>query len=160
MTLKTRCFYQTLLTDTELSNHADIRTRAQSLHESLGTRLGDRTQVVNQVGLGHSDTGITDGQGLVLLVRGDSDVEVLLGVELGWVGEGGVTDFVKSIGRVGLLESMGCSRVRLVIIGKEGKVENRSTHNQFTQEDFLVGVEGVDDKIEQLGDLGLEAVLR
>ena len=28
--------------------------------------------------------------------------------------------------------------------------------NQFTEEDFLVGVEGVDDKRHQLGDFSLE----
>jgi hypothetical protein len=74
--------------------------------------------VVDQVRLGHTDTGIPDGEDLVLLVRGDSDVEVLVVSEQGGVGEGGETDLVEGIGGVG---------------------------DQFTKEDFLVGVEGVDD---------------
>jgi hypothetical protein len=39
--------------------------------------LGDRSEVVDKVSLGHSDSGIPDGEGLVLLVGRDSDEEVL-----------------------------------------------------------------------------------
>lgn len=45
-----------------------------------------------------------------------------------WVGQSGISDLVQSIRTVG---------------------------NQFSEEDLLVGVEGVDDQIQQLGDLGL-----
>lgn len=45
------------------------------------------------------------------------------------VGEGGVLDFVEGIGRVG---------------------------DEFLKEDFFVRVEGVDDKVEKLGNFGLE----
>lgn len=118
-------------TNTELTNHADVGTRRQGLHERLGSGLGDCSKVVDEVGLGHTDTSIPDSEGALLLVRGDSDVQVLLGVELGRVGEGGISDLVKGIRRVG---------------------------DELSQEDLLVGVEGVDDKVEKLGNLGLEDV--
>lgn len=48
-----------------------------------------------------SDTGIPDGQSLVGDIRGDADEQLLLGVELSWVGQSRVTDLVESIRRVG-----------------------------------------------------------
>lgn len=113
-----------------LTNHGDVSTGRKSLHKGLGTRLGDSTEVVNKVGLGHTDTSIPDGEGTFLLVGDDTDVQVLLRVKLRGVGEGGVSDLVEGIGRVG---------------------------DEFSKEDFLVRVEGVDDKVEKLGNLGLEA---
>ena len=123
-------------TDTELANHRNVGTRAERLHEALlfvalsiryclrivrmnaylCARLGNCAKVVDQVSLGHADTGVADGEELVLLVGDDADVQLLLGVEDGGVGEGGVADFVESIGAVG---------------------------DQFSQEDLLVRVEGV-----------------
>lgn len=79
--------------------------------------------------LGHTDTGITDGQGLGLLVGDDVNAQVLARVELAGVGQGLVADLVQGIGGVG---------------------------NKFSQEDFLVGVDGVDDEREKLRDLSLE----
>jgi len=66
----------------------------------LRARLGDGTEVIDHVSLGHTNTRITDGEGLVLLVGGDANVEFLLRVELTGVGEGGVADFVEGIGSV------------------------------------------------------------
>jgi hypothetical protein len=106
----------------ELSNHGDVSARGESLHEGLGAGLGDSTEVVDEVSLGHceskersvslasseekgqlrtSDTRVADGEGSVGLVGGDADEEVLLRVELARVGEGGVADLVEGIGRVG-----------------------------------------------------------
>lgn len=82
----------------------------------LGTRLGDCAKVVNKVGLGHTHTGITDGENLVLLVGSDADVEILARLEDGGVGEGRIADFVEGIGAVG---------------------------DELTKEDLLVAVEGV-----------------
>ena len=82
----------------------------------LGAGLGDRTEVVDEVGLGHADTGVADAKDLVLLLGGDADVELLLGLEDGGVGEGRIADFVEGVGAVG---------------------------DEFTKEDLLVGVEGV-----------------
>ena len=67
---------------------------------NLCARLGDSTEVVDHIGLGHTDTSITDGEDLVLLVGGDTNVEILLGVELGGVGKRGIADFVEGIGAV------------------------------------------------------------
>jgi hypothetical protein len=92
-------------TNTELSNHGDIGTGREGLHESLGSRLGDCSQVVNEVGLGHTDTSVSDGQGLLLLVGSDSDEHFLLRVQDGGVGKGLVSDLVEGIGRVGLRTS-------------------------------------------------------
>jgi len=79
--------------------------------------------------LGHTDTGITDSEGLVLLIGDDVDAKILVGVELGGVGQGLIANLVQSIGGVG---------------------------DQLTQEDLLVGVDSVNDQREQLRDLSLE----
>lgn len=84
---------------------------------------------VKTYSLGHTDTGITDGEGLVLLIGDDVDAEILVGVELGGVGQGLIANLVQSIGGVG---------------------------DQLTQEDLLVGVDSVNDQREQLRDLSLE----
>ena len=85
----------------KLTNHGNISTGRQSLHESLGTRLGDRTEVVDQISLGHTNTGISDSKGTLLLVGGDPDKQLLLSVESRRIGQGLVSDLVESIGRVG-----------------------------------------------------------
>ncbi len=82
----------------------------------LRARLGDSTQVVDEVGLGHTDTGIPDAENFVLFLRGYPDVKLLLGLESGGVGQRSITDFVQGIGAIG---------------------------DQFAQENLLVGVEGV-----------------
>jgi len=116
-------------THTELSNHGNIGTGLQGLHESLGSRLGDGSQVVDQVGLGHTDTGIDDGQCAGRLVGDKLDVELLAGVQLAGIRQGLVADLVQSIGGV---------------------------RDQLSQEDLLVRVECVDDQGHQLSDLSLE----
>ena len=88
----------------------------------LCTRLGDRSKVVDQVGLGHTNTSITDGETFVVLVRSDADVKLLPRVEDGRIGQRRVTNFIESIGAVG---------------------------DKFSQEDLLVGVEGVWDEGQQ-----------
>lgn len=45
----------------------DISTCAEGLHESLGSRLCDGAEVVDEVSLGHPDTGVLDGEGVVCL---------------------------------------------------------------------------------------------
>src|SRR3954452_19595588 len=79
--------------------------------------------------LGHTNTGIANGEGLVLLVWDDIDTEVLARVELAGIGKGFISDLVESIGTIG---------------------------HEFSQEDLLVGVDGVDNEGEQLRDLSLE----
>jgi len=79
--------------------------------------------------LGHTNTGILDGKGLVLLVRNDVDPQILARVEHGRIREGLVSELVEGIGAVG---------------------------NELSKEDLLVGVDGVDDEGEKLRDLSLE----
>lgn len=86
-------------------------------------------QWMSTYSLGHTNTGITDGEGLVLQVGDDVDAQVLARVELGGVREGLVTDLVQGIGGVG---------------------------DKLTEENLLVGVDGVNDQPKQLRDLSLE----
>ena len=67
----------------------------------LGARLGDGTEVVDHIGLGHADTGVADGERLVLLVGRDADVELLLSLERGRVSQRLVADLVERIRAVG-----------------------------------------------------------
>ena len=82
----------------------------------LCSGLGDGTKVVDEVGLGHTDTRVAESEHLQVLVRGDADVELRLGLERGRVGQGLVANLVEGIGRV---------------------------RDDFTQEDLLVGIERV-----------------
>mmetsp|Transcript_40565 Transcript_40565/g.79943 ORF Transcript_40565/g.79943 Transcript_40565/m.79943 type:complete len:755 (+) Transcript_40565:170-2434(+) len=118
-------------THTELSDHADVTTGLDGLHEGLGSGPGDGTEVVDQIGLGHTDPGILNGEGVVGLVRHNADVVVRVVLHHLMVGEGLVTDLIESIGRVG---------------------------NQLTKEDLFVGIEGVDDQRHQLLDVSIEGV--
>jgi hypothetical protein len=90
--------------------------------------LKGESQIVTY-SLSHPNTGIADGEGLVLLVGDDVDTEVLARLELTRVGKSLISDLVESIGTVG---------------------------NEFSQEDLLVGVDCVDDQGEKLRDLSLE----
>jgi len=116
-------------TDTELTDHGHITTSGHSLHKGLGTGLGDCTEVVNELVLGHTDTRILDGQGGVGAVRNDLDEEIRLRLDLLRVGDGLVTDLIEGIGGVG---------------------------DQLTEEDFLVGVESVNDERHQLLDISVK----
>jgi len=118
-------------TDTELTDHADVSTGLKSLHEVLGTGTSDGTEVVYEIGFGHTDTGIDDCDGVVGFVGDDTNVQALgVGVELGLVGKTLIANLVQGIRGVG---------------------------NHFSQEDFLVAVERVNDQAQQLIDFGLES---
>ena len=79
--------------------------------------------------LGHANTTIADGQSLCLLVGDNVDTEVLARVELGLVRESLIANLVEGIRGVG---------------------------DQLTEEDLLVGVDGVDDEGQELRDLSLK----
>ena len=66
----------TVEANTELSNHGDVATSCHGLHESLGPRLCNGSQVVDQLVLGHANARVLNGQGRVGLVRNDLDEEV------------------------------------------------------------------------------------
>ena len=69
----------------------------QCLHKCLSSTLGDGTQVVDKVSLGHTDSGVSDSQGIVILVGHDLNFELFAAVQLGWVGQTLVTNFVESL---------------------------------------------------------------
>lgn len=54
-------------TNTELTNHGDIGTSGQRLHELLGTRAGNGTKVVDEIRLCETDTSITAASGVSYL---------------------------------------------------------------------------------------------
>ena len=66
----------TVEANTELSNHGDVATSCHGLHESLGPRLCNGSQVIDQLVLGHANARVLNGQGRVGLVRNDLDEEV------------------------------------------------------------------------------------
>jgi hypothetical protein len=91
--------------------------------------LSNCAQVVHQVRLGHANTRINDGKGVVGLVRLNVNEQLRLGIQDRLVSQGEMANLVKSIARVG---------------------------NELAKENVLVGVKGVDDQREQLVDLSLE----
>ena len=115
--------------DAELADHGDVRAGLERLHEGLRAGLGDRTKIVDEVGLGHADARVDDGQGVVGLVGHDVDLEVRLGVEDRRIGQRLVADLVERIGGV---------------------------RDELAEEDLLVRVERVDDQRQQLVDVGRE----
>jgi len=115
--------------DTKLTNHTNVSARLQRLHERLCARASDRAQIVDQIGLGHANARVDQGQRVRVLVGYDLDVELFARVELVRVGERLVADFVQGVRRV---------------------------RHQLTQEDLLVRVERVDDQTHELSDLCLK----
>ena len=82
----------------------------------LCPRLGDGTKVVDHISLGHADATVADGEDVIFFVWGYANKEFLLRLEDRGVSEGGVANLVKSIRTIG---------------------------DDFTQENFFVGVESV-----------------
>jgi hypothetical protein len=101
----------------------------EGFHESLSSGLGDGTKVVDKLLLSHTNTSIDKGKGIVGLVGDDSDTEVRFLFD-GVTSDRFVSDLVEGIGGVG---------------------------DKFSQEDFLVGVESVDDETHQLLDISTES---
>ena len=102
------------------------------LQERLRARTGDHSQILLHLLLGHTDTGILNGDRSVLLVRIDADLQRKILV-------------VHSDSRH-LLVTQLLQRIR-------------SVRNQLTQEHLLVGVDGVGHNVQQLLRLRLELVL-
>ena len=119
--------------DAELADEARLVLRlgiAEGLAEGPGAGAGDGAEVLRQLGLGHADAGIRQGQGARRLVGADAD----LGVGRqggGLVGQGLEATAVHGVGRIG---------------------------HQFPQKDLAVGIEGVDHEVQQAPDLGTEFV--
>ena len=64
--------------DSELADHRDIGACGQRLHERLGPRLGNGSQVVDHVSLSHANAGVDDGERVGVLVRDDPDGQLAL----------------------------------------------------------------------------------
>ena len=95
--------------------------------EAAGVR--DGAQVGFQLFARHADARVGNGDGARILVEGDVDGKIVLRNGDGGIGEALEIELVYCVGRVG---------------------------NQLAQEDFLVGVDGVDHQVEELFALGLE----
>jgi len=95
--------------------------------------VGDGADVLHQFGFGHADAVVGDGEELFVLVGLDADLQ------------GGVVAFVGAVGGVG-----GGDAQLVQGVGGVG--------HQLAQEDFPLGVQGVDQDIEQLLDFGLELI--
>ena len=91
--------------------------------------MGDGAKILDQVGVRHTHAGVGDGDGAGLVIGFDGDARL---------------DFrlVNGLARA-LQEAQLLARVRRV-------------GNQFADEDFAVGVDGMDDDIQQLLDLRLK----
>ena len=100
--------------------------------EVFGTRAGDGAQVGHEVFVVHADAGIGNAQRVVLFVEIEIDARIEGQRLVGVLGEGEVFEFIERV---------------------------RSVRNQFPQEDLLVGVEGMDDQLQQLVDFGLKLSL-
>mmetsp|Transcript_9165 Transcript_9165/g.19222 ORF Transcript_9165/g.19222 Transcript_9165/m.19222 type:complete len:207 (-) Transcript_9165:15-635(-) len=118
-------------TDTELSNHGNIGSGRESFHESLGSGFSNGSEVIDQIGLGHTNTGILDGKGVVSLVGNKLDLELGFGIQDRGIRQGLVSDLIQRIGSIG---------------------------DQFTKENFLVRVKGVDNQRKKLVDISGEGV--
>ena len=75
-----------------------VETHLQGLHELPCARLGDGTQVVDQVSLGHPDASVTDGECVVVLVGDNGDLHLLLRLQDCRIGQTLVPDLVQSLG--------------------------------------------------------------
>lgn len=67
------------------------------LHKCLRSTLSNSTQVVNKVSLGHTNSSVHDGQGVIIFVRNQFNFQILTAVKLSWVSQTLITNFVKSL---------------------------------------------------------------
>lgn len=84
-------------THTKLTNHRDVSSSLESLHESLGSGLGNGTQIVDQISFGHADTGIDDGQGAGMQVGLEFNLQLFAGLKSAGVCQAFVSDFVQGL---------------------------------------------------------------
>ncbi len=92
-------------------------------------RVGDGAQVLDHFVAGHAEAGVADGQVCALVVRGEPDGQFGFRVEHVAIGQHLELQAVQGVGGVG---------------------------DQLAQEDLAVGVERVDQDMQQLPDFGAE----
>ena len=90
-------------TNTELANksHGIVTTLSRSFQELGRSRSCNGSQIVNQIRLGHTDTPITNGEGLLLRVRFNVDLHVFTSILKGLIGQHQKADLLKGIGSIG-----------------------------------------------------------
>ena len=69
----------------------------QSLHESLRSTLGDGSQIIDKICLGHTNPGVYDRQGTVTFVRNKLNLEFFSAVKLRRICQTLVANFVQSL---------------------------------------------------------------
>ena len=69
----------------------------KGFHECLGTTFGDGSKVVDEVGLGHTNTSILDCDSLAICIWNDLDVQIFPVIKLGGVSQTLITDFVQCL---------------------------------------------------------------
>ena len=84
--------------------------------------LGNGTKVIDHISLGHADATIAEAENIIFFVRGYTNEEILLRLKNGGICEGGVANLVKGIRTIG---------------------------DDFTKENFFVGVESVCRMVEE-----------
>jgi len=72
-----------------------------NVYTDFCARLGDSTEVIDHIGLGHANTSVPDGKNLVLLVGNNADVEFLFMLKRRRVGKRRIAYFVEGIRAVG-----------------------------------------------------------
>ena len=120
--------------DAELADEAGVGVVAlllEGVQEGLGAGMGNGAEVLDQLGAAHADAVVLEGDGASLVVGGDVDLEREIGVEDVLLDELEVAELLEGVARVG---------------------------DQLADEDLAVGVERVDDEIEELLNFGLEDV--
>ncbi|EKD98063.1 MAG: hypothetical protein ACD_23C00603G0002 [uncultured bacterium] len=98
-------------------------------HEVLGAALGDGAKVVDGLLRAHTDAVVGDGEGFGGGVKAHAHFQV---------------------GRV-FVQGVVVQRLEAQLVAGVGGVGD-----QFAQEDFLVGIQRMGDKVQQLGHFGLE----
>ncbi len=119
--------------DAELADEVDVLLRRfrQLGQEGIGTRVGDGAEVGLELVAAHADPGIGDREGVVLVIEGDVDLERHVGIEDIGGGNALMPEFLQGICRIG---------------------------DQFANKNVPLGVQRVDDDIEELLDLCLKFV--
>ena len=102
------------------------------LLEIQRTGVGNGAQVLLQLFLGHTDAVILHGQDAVFLITGDEDTEIALVHAHGGVGQALIVQLVDGV---------------------------RSVGDQLAQEDFFIGIDGVDHHVHQFFALCLKFFL-
>ena len=69
----------------------------QSLHKSLRTTLGDGSQVIDKICLGHANPSVDDRQGTVSFVRNKLNLEFFSAVKLRRICQTLITNFVQCL---------------------------------------------------------------